>query len=73
MRLWEMLSCEEPFSSMRRWDIPVAVAAGKRPPIPPGVNSDYAKAMELCWHQNPEKRPPFWMLYRIFEQLEAQL
>ncbi|KAG5000280.1 hypothetical protein AAZX31_08G150400 [Glycine max] len=69
--LWELLSGTVPFEGMNPIQVAVAVAdRNSRPIIPshcPHVLSDLIKQ---CWELKAEKRPEFWQIVRVLEQLD---
>lgn len=40
---------------------------GKRPSLPDGVDSDFARLIDECWDQDPSKRPAFSRIVRMIE------
>jgi len=64
--MWEMITGEQPYASMKTWSIPQHVIEGNRPPIPKDINPDYAKVMRKCWDTKEENRPSFAELEKIF-------
>ena len=46
-----------------------ALMAGKRPPIPDTIDIQFKNLIELCWHQEPIKRPSFDEILKILRDL----
>eukprot|EP01126_Amoeba_proteus_P003630 TRINITY_DN11208_c0_g1_i1.p1 TRINITY_DN11208_c0_g1~~TRINITY_DN11208_c0_g1_i1.p1 ORF type:complete len:716 (-),score=172.59 TRINITY_DN11208_c0_g1_i1:152-2299(-) len=78
--LWELMSREEPWSEMSFWgDISDAVLEGGRPEIPNFWPKGFVDLMELCWAQDPDKRPNWeWTILELqnlglnVEEMEQQ-
>ncbi|KAL7605429.1 integrin-linked protein kinase 1 isoform X2 [Lactuca sativa] len=60
--LQEMIEGCQPFVTMNERDVPKLYAAKERPPFK-APSKSYAHGLkeliEECWHENPERRPPF--------------
>lgn len=44
-----------------------------RPTIPTECPTALRVLIEQCWALNPEKRPEFWQIVKVFEQFESVL
>lgn len=80
--MWEVLSCELPWTSMGEWVIMNQVSSGERLQIPraeeiPGeppphcVLSEYISLMEQCWSQDPSDRPRFEAIVDKLMELQS--
>jgi len=68
MILWEIENRVLPWSHLESvWQIGVEVVSGHRPPVPP--TCVFAKLLEKCWAQEPEKRPEFNQIFSELTQL----
>jgi len=62
MLLYELFTATEPYLTPQftaPWHIAQFVTAGKRLEIPPGVPKHIVELIEICWAQDPSKRPTF--------------
>ncbi|CAI5515617.1 unnamed protein product [Closterium sp. Naga37s-1] len=67
--LWELCTVQLPFAGMTAMQAAFAVVnRGTRPDIPPSIPLPLAELMQVCWHSNPDRRPPFTY---VVQQLEA--
>jgi len=68
--LWELLTMKRPYENIKGWDIPLLVTRGDRPPIPLDCEWDewIIKLLKACWHQKPNKRPPFTEIVEIIKK-----
>ena len=70
-----MITRETPFSD----DISQIEAAGRvalhkiRPPFPEGTPKCVVDLINLCWHENPNKRPTFDEIVITLDQIEKGL
>lgn len=71
--LWELLTGGYPFSSLsRRGAIVTAVAQHHaRPPIPDACPRAYAHLLRMCWHPDPNLRPPAKVIVVVLERMLA--
>jgi len=84
--MWELLTWEVPWRSLRAWgQILVGVLGNRRPPVPqdrrtlPGRREDndrfeslegYIALMERCWSPKPDQRPEFREIIRVLQQIK---
>jgi hypothetical protein len=72
--IWEVLTKNLPFADVKfDWKLIELVRAGTRPDkslIPPTAPTELVQLMEICWHQDPERRPKF---LEIVEALDRRL
>lgn len=69
MLLWEMLVEDTPFKGKSAGQIMTAVCKNKeRPTIPKNTPNALRVLIQQCWHQNPEDRPPFAYIYKLFSK-----
>lgn len=69
MLMWEMYNEDAPFHGMNSVQIAFQVSKeGYRPPWPDNTPEDFKSFVNLCWNQNPEKRPEFKQIYKYFIQ-----
>lgn len=69
MLLWEMYNEEAPFHGMNSVQIAFQVSKeAYRPPWPDNTPEDFKSFVNLCWNQNPDKRPEFKQIYKYFIQ-----
>lgn len=72
--LWEIATGRIPYEDMTPVQAAFAVVhKNVRPKLPENCPLAMAKLIEMCWAQNPEKRPEFWYIVKILEQFEAAL
>jgi len=58
--LWELLTRALPYGELQPMQAAMAVLnQSLRPTIPPNTPPLFSKLVRSCWHQDPEKRPPF--------------
>jgi len=58
--LWEMLSRNDPYPGMPPYQVVLAVAGQNlRPTVDTAWNPDMRCILELCWDEEPDKRPSF--------------
>jgi serine/threonine protein kinase len=67
--LWEILTRKEPFENHDSYNSFVhAICDEKeRPPIPADVHPSLKRLMEVCWHEDPEKRPLFTEVLELLD------
>eukprot|EP00842_Homolaphlyctis_polyrhiza_P001077 jgi/Hompol1/1970/HPOL_005805-RA len=63
-----ILSGKMPFSGIEPSMIPMRIAGGRRPDLPPTIPESLWSLVEQCWNQDPAKRPSF---DTIVSQLDA--
>lgn len=67
MLLWEILTNSSPFKGKTYAQIMYDVCEnGKRPAIPLRTPSAVKSLISKCWAQNPEERPTFHKIYKLF-------
>eukprot|EP00727_Mastigamoeba_balamuthi_P010843 m51a1_g6381 putative protein kinase domain containing protein (1721) ;mRNA; f:150919-157138 len=57
--LWELQARSEPWKDTVSWDVPRAVIAGQRPPIPHDCPVEMESLIRSCWDGEPDNRPTF--------------
>ncbi|XP_033632232.1 dual specificity protein kinase splB-like [Asterias rubens] len=57
--LWEMLTCEQPFSGLSVFQVLEKVQQKKRPEIPQTCPEPLKHLIKSCWDHKPNKRPSF--------------
>lgn len=66
--LWELLAEQIPYQGMSVTQIMRTVCMdNQRLPIPNGTPPNLQKLIQLCWNKDPEKRPPFDRIFKIFK------
>ncbi|EAY16849.1 TKL family protein kinase [Trichomonas vaginalis G3] len=66
--LWELLAEEIPYNGYSVPQIMRTVCMNdQRLTIPQGTPPNLAKLIQLCWNRDPEKRPPFDRIFKIFK------
>jgi serine/threonine protein kinase len=71
--MWEMFTRQVPFGDMNPYQAAMAVITeNKRPFIPAFVPPHFTNLIELAWHQNPQKRPPFPEILKSLEHLAEE-
>jgi len=69
--LWELITAEIPFKQMRDVQVSYAVANNNaRPMIPQNCPPKLAKLVRICWDSNPNERPDFSTIVKLFESGE---
>ena len=64
--MWEMFNpSKPPYQGMSNMECAVEVCKGYRLPLPRGIPSIMARIMEMCWQQNPHKRPKFQLILSL--------
>lgn len=72
--LWEIATGRVPYEDMTPVQAAFAVVhKNVRPKLPENCPLAMTKLIEMCWAQNPERRPDFWYIVKILEQFEAAL
>ena len=67
MILWEMLAEQIPFAGMSGPQVMIDVCERHlRPIIPEGTPDELRKLIEICWQEDPQKRPTFRQIYDVF-------
>ena len=73
INLWELWTRKVPYRKLHPMQVAVAVMSkGKRPDIPDDMPRQYRDLMEACWHQKPEKRPPFTEILDCLKAISRQ-
>ncbi|XP_039024765.1 serine/threonine-protein kinase CTR1-like [Hibiscus syriacus] len=68
--LWELMTLQQPWKQLNPQQVVAAVGfKGKRLEIPSNVNRIVASLIELCWAQEPSKRPPFSYVIECLQQV----
>ncbi|XP_039071901.1 serine/threonine-protein kinase CTR1-like isoform X2 [Hibiscus syriacus] len=68
--LWELMTLQQPWKQLNPPQVVAAVGfKGKRLEIPSNVNRVVASLIELCWAQEPSKRPPFSYVIECLQQV----
>jgi serine/threonine protein kinase len=74
---WELITerslCDDVFSGKRAIGIAMALQGGKRPPIPPGMDSRVADCLQKCWNAIPSERPTFARLAEILRDIDYKV
>ncbi|KAL6052688.1 SH2 domain-containing protein [Balamuthia mandrillaris] len=67
--LWEILTCQEPFSHHEDYvTFKRAICyKGERPPIPEDCLPSLKHLMKSCWQKNPAKRPSFLQIIPMLD------
>ncbi|XP_006824806.1 tyrosine-protein kinase receptor Tie-1-like, partial [Saccoglossus kowalevskii] len=66
--LWEIETLGGvPYNAMSTQEVIESVQHGYRMPRPDKCHQDMFSAMELCWADNPERRPTFQKLTKILQ------
>lgn len=66
--LWEMLTEKVPFKGKEGYQIALAVCTKKeRPAIPDHTPRPLKNLINICWDQDPNKRPKFQKIIKILE------
>jgi serine/threonine protein kinase len=55
--LWELAARATPFADLLVWEIPDAVLAGTRPPLPAHTPFAFAQLVRCCWNASVALRP----------------
>ncbi|KAL5730396.1 hypothetical protein ACHQM5_003222 [Ranunculus cassubicifolius] len=72
--LWELVARVIPYEHMTPVQAAFAVVNKKlRPVIPADCPPALRALIELCWAVNPDKRPDFWQIVKVFEKFESSL
>ncbi|KAJ7968571.1 Protein kinase [Quillaja saponaria] len=72
--LWEMVAGTIPYEDMNPIQAAFAVInKNLRPVIPSGCPPAMRALIEQCWSLQPDKRPEFWQVVKVLEQLESSL
>jgi len=64
--LWELFARIEPFTDLPKFNMPNLVANGHRPQIPHNCPDFIAKIISLGWSTNPNLRPAFPEVMKMF-------
>lgn len=69
--LWEIATRRRPWKSVPFEVIQDSVLQGYRPPIliDDQWNPEFRRLVELCWNQDPLKRPSFSKIARMFKKM----
>ena len=69
MILWEMIAEQIPFAGMNGSQIMIDVCERHmRPVIPDGTPKKLRNLIEMCWQDDPQKRPEFRQIYSAFSK-----
>lgn len=69
--LWELLTGDVPFRQMRDVQVTLAVLSNNaRPLMPTNASPRLAKLIRVCWDSDPEVRPDFATIVKMFESGE---
>lgn len=72
--LWELVTRLVPYQDMTPVQVAYAVVnKNLRPTIPDDCPTELADLMEQCWKDNPERRPNFYQIVQILEDVEMSL
>ena len=71
--MWELVARTDPYKENKIYDIPRLVVSGVRPEIPKDIVPDYSALMCRCWSQDPDNRPSFIELDRIFTEISSRI
>lgn len=64
--LWEMETGLVPFKGLNTEGLKEMLRKEERLTIPPRAPQPLKKLIQMCWHQNPEKRPTFQKILELF-------
>ncbi|GJQ14531.1 hypothetical protein GpartN1_g6322.t1 [Galdieria partita] len=68
--LWEMVAKQLPYYGIQPMQVAVAVLSKQmRPPLPPNCPAPLSQLIQLCWHQDPNRRPSFPEIMKLLEQM----
>ena len=69
--LWEILTEDVLFKNMRDVQATLAVVSSNtRPMMPQNCSPRIAKLIKICWDKDPDKRPDFETICKMFESGE---
>lgn len=70
--LWELVAGKIPYEDMTPIQAAFAVVDKNIRPVIPGECPPVMQMLiEQCWCEKPEKRPEFWQVVKVLEQLES--
>ncbi|PON34210.1 Serine/threonine protein kinase [Parasponia andersonii] len=68
--LWELMTLHQPWSNLSPAQVVAAVAfMNRRLEIPTNVNPQVAALIEICWDNEPWRRPSFSYIMEVLQQL----
>jgi serine/threonine protein kinase len=74
LMLWELLSLKPLFPFIKgKEELTKHVLNGDRPAAIPTWPESVKELLNLCWHENPTKRPQFSLILKQFEQIYIDL
>jgi len=74
LMLWELISLQPLFPTIKgKEELTQYVLAGYRPPIDPEWPESLKELLQLCWHQDPDKRPYFPTILKKYDQVIIDL
>jgi serine/threonine protein kinase len=72
--LWELLTCQIPFSGASRESLSKEMEEGNRLSIPEGVPEDLSMLIRSCWNVDPISRPSFdTILRKVFDTSSSRI
>ncbi len=71
--LFEMVSQKEPWAEETHAQVAYQVICGQRLPIALNCDPTVAEIMDMCWQQDPRKRPNFEYIFRRLKERHTQL
>lgn len=72
--LWELASGQQPYSNLEPAQIIAQVLVNDiRPPMPDSINPSMRELIQRCWDRNPDRRPTFDEIVKIFYTVPAML
>lgn len=64
--LWEMETEQIPFRGFNTTELKEMLRKEERPSMPPRAPQQLKNLIQMCWQQNPEKRPTFQKILELF-------
>lgn len=70
--LWEMCTRKLPYAGFAPYQVVISVATkGMRPELDKEIPSYFSNLIEICWSEEPERRPQFVSLISIIDSLDV--
>ncbi|KAH3731811.1 Serine/threonine-protein kinase STY46 [Pelomyxa schiedti] len=67
--LWELITGKLPFYDLDGTPASMHAAKGKRPEMPSDCHPQWAELIQLCWQDNPSRRPNFGQILETLSTL----